>query len=168
MAAGTAKRSPKVRQLPCKPHPRTQMKKQKGKKILNYLYNQLTGNFVGFLIGVSATGLVSQFFETRSIRNLWGLTAKKTLVSKRTFEGLEWIISIVIGFLVFELVTKVIKEKLERNFPRYKMTAFRWIIRHDLHHKIRALPQVIKNRAVVFYTGVHQGVRQAINRYAGK
>lgn len=47
------------------------------KAITQYLYDQLTGNFAGFLIGLSATSLVSQFFETRSLKNFWGLGAKK-------------------------------------------------------------------------------------------
>ncbi|MBA4055250.1 MAG: hypothetical protein C0490_11095 [Marivirga sp.] len=144
------------------------MKKIRVNNILKYLYEQLTGNFAGFIIGVSASGLVSQFFETRTIKNLWGLTAKKTLVDKKTFQGLEWIISIVVGFIVFEIVTKVIKEKLERNFPKYKVATYRWIIRNDMHHKFRSLPVVIKNKGIVFYTGVHQGIKQAVNRYSKK
>ena len=67
------------------------------KVVLRYLYDQLTGNFAGFLIGMSATTLVSQFYETRGLRNLWGLTSKKTVVDKDTFSNLEWIISIVIS-----------------------------------------------------------------------
>lgn len=140
------------------------MKKINPKAVYKYLYDQLTGNFIGFLIGSSATGLVSQFFETRSIKNLWGLTAKKTVVDKDTFHNLEWVISIVIGFVVFEIVTKVIKE----NFPRYKRTTFRWIINHDLHHKTRSLGSVIAGRSVLFFAAVHQGVKQALNRYSAK
>lgn len=136
------------------------------KTVLRYLYDQLTGNFAGFLIGVSATGLVSHFFETRSIKNLWGLTAKKTIVNKETFHQLEWIISIVFGFIVFEIVTKVIKERLERNFPKIKMAFYRWIIRKDLHSKLRSLIQVTKGKTQVFYAGVHQGVKQSFkNRF---
>lgn len=136
------------------------------KTVLRYLYDQLTGNFAGFLIGVSATGLVSHFFETRSIKNLWGLTAKKTIVNKETFHQLEWIISIVFGFIVFEIVTKVIKERLERNFPKFKKAFYRWIIRKDLHSKLRSLIQVTKGKTLVFYAGVHQGVKQSFkNRF---
>jgi hypothetical protein len=142
------------------------MKNISVKAVLKYLYNQLTGNFAGFLIGVSATGLVSHFFETRSIKNLWGLTAKKTIVNKETFHQLEWIISIVFGFIVFEIVTKVIKERLERNFPRFKVALYRWIIRKDLHSKMRILIQVTKSKSLIFYTGVHQGVKQSFkNRF---
>ena len=56
-----------------------------------YLYNNFTGNLLGFIIGMASTRLVSHFFATRSIRNLWGLTEKKTLVDKKTFGNLELI-----------------------------------------------------------------------------
>lgn len=140
------------------------MKNLNKKTILKYLYSQLTGNFTGFLIGVSATGLISQFFETRSLKNFWGLTAKKTVVDKDTFHELEWGISIVIGFIFFEIFTKVLKEKFERNLPRYKIAAFRWIIDKDLHHKFRSLSDTITGKGIVFFAAVHQGVRQAFNR----
>lgn len=144
------------------------MKNVNKKTVLSYLYSQLTGNFTGFLIGASATGLASQFFETRSVKNLWGLTAKKTVVDKETFHELEWIISIVIGFIAFEIVTKVVKEKLEQNFPRYKRTAFRWIVRENLHHKARSLSAQITAKGAVFYSGVHQGAKQAFNRFSSR
>lgn len=132
--------------------------------IWRYLYDQLTGNFLGFLIGASATGLVSHFFETRSIRNLWGIAAKKTVVDKSTFQNLEWIISIVIGFIVFEIMTKVVKAKLDQYMPKYKRILFRWIIREDVREKVRTTHVAIGQRGTAFFSAVHQGVRQAINR----
>ena len=107
------------------------------KKILNYLYNSLTGNFLGFLIGTLATGLMSHYFTTRSIKNLWGLTSKKRVLDKETYSNLEWIISIIIGFIVFEIVTKVIKKKLDEKFPIYKIKFMRWVIRNEIHLKFR-------------------------------
>lgn len=142
------------------------MKKINKQSILKYLYDQLTGNFIGFLIGASATGLVSQFFETRSIKNLWGLSAKKTVVDKETFSNLEWVISIVVGFIFFEIFMKVIKESLARNFPRYKYTLFRWIIGENLHVKTRIYAGWLSDKRIVFFTALHQGVRQALNRYS--
>ncbi|HEY3404900.1 MAG TPA: hypothetical protein VGK59_16030 [Ohtaekwangia sp.] len=144
------------------------MQKVRLKTILRYLYDQLTGNFMGFLIGASATGLVSQFFETRSLKNLWGLTAKKTVVDKSTFQNLEWIISIVIGFIVFEIFTKVIKAKIEKHAPRFKRLLFRWIIRENLHEKLRAGQTQLNEKRILLFAAVHQGVRQAFNRISGK
>lgn len=74
---------------------------------------------------MASTRLVSDFFTTRSIRNIWGLTARKTVVDKQTFHALEWMISILIGFIVFEIISKWIKKKAEEILPKYKLT--RWI-----------------------------------------
>ncbi|MBT1702217.1 hypothetical protein [Chryseosolibacter indicus] len=142
------------------------MKRINTKKIFSYLYEQLTGNFTGFLIGASATGLVSQFFETRSIRNLWGLTAKKTVVNKETFQDLEWIVSIIIGFIVFEIITKVVKERIDKNFPKYKMITYRWVIRKDIRNRFRSFSAFATDRGIAFFAAVHQGVKQGINQYS--
>jgi hypothetical protein len=84
------------------------------------MYSNFTGNFIGFAIGMASTRLVSHFFTTKSIKNLWGLTAKKTVVDKQTFSGLEWMISIVIGFLVFEIISKWVKKKMDPVLQKYK------------------------------------------------
>src|ERR1044072_4892084 len=88
------------------------MKMNASQKFLQYMYSNFTGNFVGFAIGMASTRLVSHFFTTRSIKNLWGLTAKKTVVDKQTFSAMEWMISIIIGFVVFEIISKYVKKKM--------------------------------------------------------
>jgi hypothetical protein len=113
------------------------MKYPTQKSILKYTYDQLTGSFMGFLLGMAATRLVSRFFVTKSIRNLWGLTAKKTVVDRQTYHALEWIISIVIGFIVFEIVTKVIKKKIDEKFPIYKFRFLRWMVRNKSAFKVK-------------------------------
>src|SRR5215210_3765926 len=103
------------------------MKHRSIKKIAHYIYDKATGTFAGFVIGMAATGVVSRYFETRSIRNLWGLTAKKKVVDKQTFGQLEWIFSILIGFIVFDIITKVIRKKIDALLPRYKIMLLRWM-----------------------------------------
>lgn len=142
------------------------MKNINKQSVLRYLYDQITGNFMGFVIGASATGLVSQFFETRSIKNLWGLSAKRTVVDRETFSNLEWVISIIVGFIFFEIFIKVVKESLRRNFPKYKYSLFRWVIIENLHVKARIYAGWLGQKRVVFFTALHQGVRQAFNRYS--
>jgi hypothetical protein len=91
------------------------------KKVLKrYAYNVLTGNLLGFIVGMWATGLVSHFFETRSIHNLFGFRAKKTLVDKTTFAWLEWSASVIVGFVVFEIIQKVIMERVNEYWPLYE------------------------------------------------
>jgi hypothetical protein len=82
------------------------------KVLSRYIYTQLKGNFLGFIVGTSATSFVSTFFETRKISNLWGLTARKTVVSGSTFHYLEWFCALVVGFITFEVVNKLVKERL--------------------------------------------------------
>ena len=96
------------------------MKTNITRKFISYIGNNFIGNFLGFAIGVASTGLVSHFFTTRSIRNLWGLAARKTVVDKQTFSTMEWMISIVIGFIVFEIVSKWLKKKIDEIIARYK------------------------------------------------
>ncbi|MBC7826493.1 MAG: hypothetical protein H7122_02015 [Chitinophagaceae bacterium] len=96
------------------------MKNTIPQKLALYLYNNFLGNFLGFIIGMASVKLVSHFFATKSIKNLWGLTATKTLVSKQTFNILEWTVSILIGFLVFEIISKGIKKKMDEMMPSWK------------------------------------------------
>jgi len=102
------------------------MKTQNRKSLFNYLSDQFIGRFTGFIIGLWACRLVSHFFTTRSIHNLWGLTAKKTVVSKQTFGNLEWMASILIGYIVFEIVLRVLKNKVS---PRLSTLRFRLLRR---------------------------------------
>lgn len=99
------------------------MKSDFVKKFLEYLYNNFIGNFIGFAIGMASTRLVAHFFTTRSIKNLWGLTAKRTVLDKQTYSALEWTISMVIGFIVFEVISKWVKKKAAEVLPKY-MPAF--------------------------------------------
>jgi len=105
------------------------MKTKNTKKFLEYLYSNFTGNFLGFVIGMASTRLVSHYFTTRSIKNLWGLTARKTVVDKQTFSAMEWMISILIGFIVFEIISKWVKKKMDVILPKYKLT--QWLVEQD-------------------------------------
>ena len=88
------------------------------KNLLNYAYNQFKGHFLGFIVGTSAASFVSTFFETRKVSNLWGLTARKTVVSADTFRVLEWFCALVVGFIVFEVVNNLVQEKLSTQLEK--------------------------------------------------
>lgn len=105
------------------------MKSRLIRKFLEYVYNNYIGNFLGFVIGMLSTRLVSHYFTTRSIRNLWGLTTHKTVVDRQTYNTLEWTISIIIGFIVFEIVSKWLKKKLNEWLPKYKLT--QWMVAQE-------------------------------------
>lgn len=93
------------------------MKLPTRKEAIEYLYNQALAHFIGFCIGIYSTRIVSTFFETRSISNLWGFLARKTVVDEGTFNVLERIVAVLIGFIVFEIVSKNLKPLLERLKP---------------------------------------------------
>jgi hypothetical protein len=134
------------------------------KRILKYLYDQLTGNFAGFIVGMSATGLVSNFFETRSFKNLWGIASKKTIVDKDTFHTLEWIISIVIGFVVFEIMTKVVKEKIDRYFPLYKYKVLRWFVRNEIQPKTKELMLGLTNKRLSLFSSFNDRLKNTFSK----
>jgi hypothetical protein len=102
------------------------MKNRVVRKFVEYIYNNYVGNFLGFVIGMVSTRLVSHYFATRGIKNLWGLASRKTIVDRHTYSTLEWTVSIVIGFIVFELVSKWLKKKMDEILPKYKLT--QWIV----------------------------------------
>ena len=106
------------------------MKSSIQRKFLEYLYSNFIGNFLGFAIGMASTRLVSHFFTTRSIKNLWGITAKKTVVDKQTFTAMEWMISIAIGFIVFEIISKWVKQKVEEMAVKNQWLS-RWVAKTE-------------------------------------
>lgn len=99
------------------------------RKFVVYICNNYVGNFLGFAIGMASARLMSHFFTTRSIRNLWGLAANKTVVDKHTYTTMEWVISLLIGFIVFELVSKWLTKKLHAMLPKYKYT--KWMVEEE-------------------------------------
>ena len=136
------------------------------KKVGQYCYDKLTGTFMGFLIGMSATGVVAQFFETRSIKNLWGLTARKTIVDKNTFAYLEWFISLVIGFIVFEIFTNYIKRYLDIYVPKGKMKFLRWVVKKNIHERVRNAGLQFKDQRVALFAAMHHGTKAAISKFS--
>jgi hypothetical protein len=81
------------------------------KKIFKYLIEAFAERFIGFIVGIWASGIISLFFETRGLNNLWGLTAHKTILRKATYEELEWWVSAIVGFMVYEMVNQFIRKK---------------------------------------------------------
>ncbi len=78
------------------------------KKILRESVAEFFNHGIGYIAGVLAYNNLSVFFEVKSFRNLWGVAnfRKKTLVSQDTFELMEFVISGLVGFLIFKLVTR--------------------------------------------------------------
>jgi hypothetical protein len=114
--------------------------KTTGKKFIEYLYSNFTGNFLGFAIGMASTRLVAHFFTTRKLNNLWGLTARKTVVDKQTFSAMEWMISIVIGFVVFEIISKWVKKMVDDLLVKYRDRLPQWMYATEKESKSSPQP----------------------------
>ena len=66
-------------------------------------------NFVGYAVGSLVTLLTTyQVVERRALKNLFGLLPRQTVVVHRLPEWLEWSLSILLGYLVMELVRYLI------------------------------------------------------------
>src|SRR5436189_3253088 len=107
-------------------------------KFIQYLYNNFLGNFIGFAVGMASTRLVAHYFATRSINNLWGLTTHKGLLDKNTYSNLEWIVSFVIVFIVFEIISKWIKKKVDVIMPKYTTSALQWLAKNKWYGAIKS------------------------------
>lgn len=115
------------------------------KIILSYLYDSFIGSFLGFLVGMWAVSLVGHFFEFPNFKNLWGLTSKKALVSKETFENLKWIAQMVIGFFVFEIFHKVLFAKIIHYASEYYKKGLNYLEEKEMTDKMRNIKSVVLN-----------------------
>ena len=76
------------------------------------------GNFAGYVAGSLVT-LVSTYHsvERRALRNLFGIIPRKKVVVHLLPEWLEWVLALIVGFLVMEFVRYCINnEKVDVGF----------------------------------------------------
>jgi hypothetical protein len=67
--------------------------------------NTAFGNFAGYLAGSAVTLFTTYHsIERRALRNLFGILPRKKVVVHLLPEWLEWVLALVIGFLVMEFV----------------------------------------------------------------
>ena len=79
------------------------------KKFLHFVSGEILNLSVGYLAGLSASKLVSNFFERKKLGNLWGLTAKKEVVSRDDYDWLMFGSSYAIGLIVMLIVSYLIR-----------------------------------------------------------
>jgi hypothetical protein len=78
-------------------------------KLHQLCVNTALGNFVGFVAGSLVMMLTTyQAVERRALKNLFGILPRETVVVHRLPEWLEWTLSVLVGYLVMELVRHVI------------------------------------------------------------
>ena len=74
-------------------------------KMRHLFINTALGNFAGYVAG-SLLMVLSTYHsvERRAIRNLFGVLPRHKVVVHLLPEGLEWVLAVLIGFLVMEFV----------------------------------------------------------------
>jgi hypothetical protein len=67
--------------------------------------NTALGNFAGYLAGSLITVLSTYHsLERRALHNLFGILPRKQMVVHLMPEWLEWVVALLVGFLVMEFV----------------------------------------------------------------
>jgi hypothetical protein len=84
-------------------------------KFTNFIVGEATNLAIGYLAGLTASTLVSNFFVRKKLGNLWGLAAKKEAVSRDDYDWLMFAASYFIGLLVMVLVNYGMKKLRGRN-----------------------------------------------------
>jgi hypothetical protein len=80
------------------------------RKLKKLCVNTAVGNFVGYAAGSLVTLLTTyQTVERRGFKNLFGILPRHTVVVHRLPQWLEWTLSILLGYLVMELVRYIIR-----------------------------------------------------------
>ncbi len=78
-------------------------------RFFNFLFNEVLNLAVGYLAGLTASNLVSQFFVRKKLGNLWGLAAKREAVSRDDYDWLMFLASYAIGLVVMVSVNYAMK-----------------------------------------------------------
>ena len=82
-----------------------------GQKLQHLYVHAALGNFVGFVAGSMVTVLTTyRSIEGRSVRNLFGILPRKTVVVHLLPAWLEWTLAILVGYVVMEVVRHLIQQ----------------------------------------------------------
>lgn len=84
-------------------------------KIKEYFINEMLGRLVGFIVGISTSSLFTKVvYEKKGLNNLFGLAKRKKIVVNTTPEWLQFVFSLIVGYVMLELVNYIIKYKKYR------------------------------------------------------
>jgi hypothetical protein len=85
------------------------------RKLQQLYFKTALGNFVGYVAGSCVTLLTTyRTVERRALRNLFGILPRRTEVVHLLPEWLEWTLSILLGYLVMELVRYLVQSNRHR------------------------------------------------------
>jgi len=79
-------------------------------KLRQLCVNTTLSNFVAYLAGSLVMLLTTyESVERRALRNLFGVLPRKTVVVHLLPEWLEWMLAVLVGYLVMEFVRHIIR-----------------------------------------------------------
>lgn len=82
-------------------------------KLKEYLLESTVGNFIGFLVGSLVTTISTyQTVERKALKNLFGILPRKKVVVHMLPEWAEWALATFVGFVVMQLVSYFINQKI--------------------------------------------------------
>lgn len=94
------------------------------KYMTNVVIQKTLGNLVGFAVGVFVTNSFTHYVtERRNVKNLFGLAGRKKVLVNETPEWVQYGLSILLGFIVLELINHFFESKkhiLILNFIKMK------------------------------------------------
>jgi hypothetical protein len=86
-------------------------------KITGLIIGETIGKFIGFMVGIWSANLFTyHIYERKNIHNLFGLLKRKQIVVHRAPLWIEWLFSVLIGFIAMQLVHFLIQELNNRLF----------------------------------------------------
>jgi len=62
--------------------------------------------------------------------------------------------------VVFEIMTKVVKERIDKYFPIYKNRLLRWMIRKQIQPKTKVLLTSVFNKKVALYASFSHTLKE--------
>jgi len=81
-------------------------------RIKNFIFRQALGNLVGFTVGMWVTTTFSHnILERKSIKNLFGIVKRKNVVVDEIPHWMQVGLSILVGFIVLELINYFFQTK---------------------------------------------------------
>jgi hypothetical protein len=109
-------------------------------KFQGLFVNTALGNFAGYLAGSLVT-VVSTYhsIERRALKNLFGILPRRKVVVHLLPEWLEWLLALVVGFLVMEFVRYW--------FNRHKYAALLTTHAHEQKHPPPSEPASLDTRS---------------------
>ena len=88
------------------------------RKLQQLCVSTALGNLIAYVAGSLVTLLTTYHtVERRALKNLFGILPRHTVVVHRLPQWLEWTLSILLGYLVMELVRHVIGVLRRRDNP---------------------------------------------------